>query len=99
MPPICTGSSSKSTNQEDKILLALKYIKNGRIKSYNTLYTGSHNRVSRADIRPNDHKLTQFEEDSLAEWILYIDTCGATPRPATVGEMSNIPFAARSSYL
>ena len=85
MSPFRTGSSSKSTKQEDKILLALKDVKNGRIKSYNTLYTSSHNRVSRTDIRSNDHKLTQFEGDSLTEWILSIDTCGAVPRPATVG--------------
>ncbi|KAJ5234886.1 uncharacterized protein N7469_004054 [Penicillium citrinum] len=50
MPPIRTGSSPKSTNQEGKILLALNDIKNGRIKSihaaaklyeipYTTLYT------------------------------------------------------------
>ncbi|KAJ5590508.1 DNA binding HTH domain Psq-type [Penicillium hetheringtonii] len=109
MPPIRTGSSPKSTNQDGKILLALNDIKNGRIKSihaaaklyeipYTTLYTRSHGRVSRADIRPNGHKLTQFEEDSLAEWIISMDTRGAAPRPATVGEMANILLAARGSY-
>lgn len=109
MPPIRTGSSPKSFNQEDKILLALNDIKNGRIKSihaaaklyeipYTTLYTRSHGRVSRADIRPNGHKLTQFKENSLAEWIISIDTRGAAPRLATVGEMANILLTARSSY-
>ncbi|KAJ5573103.1 hypothetical protein N7450_010087 [Penicillium hetheringtonii] len=56
MPPICTGSSPKSTNQEDKILLVFNNIKNGRIKSiytaaklykilYTTLYIHSYSRL------------------------------------------------------
>jgi hypothetical protein len=52
---------------------------------------------SRVDTRPNGHKLTQLEEDSITEWILSMDTRGAAPRPATVGEMANILLAARGS--
>ncbi|KAJ5569279.1 hypothetical protein N7450_011765 [Penicillium hetheringtonii] len=92
-----------------KILLALNNIKNSRIKSihtaaklykifYITLYIYSHSRVLCADIYPNSHKLIQFEEDLLAEWIISIDICGAASRSATVEEMANILFAVCGSY-
>ena len=69
MPLIRTESSQKSANQEGRILLALSDIKSGRIKSiraaaklYNiprsTLQTRAYGTVSRADTRPNGHKLT-----------------------------------------
>lgn len=52
-------------------------------------------RVSREDTRPNGHKLTQFEEDSLTERILSMDSRGAAPKPSTVRDMANILLAAR----
>ena len=89
--------------------MALNNIKNDRIKSiyaaaklykilYTTLYTHFHGRVSCADIYPNGYKLTQFEENSFAEWIISIDIYGAASRSATVREMANILLAARGSY-
>jgi hypothetical protein len=51
--------------------------------------------MSRVDTRPNSHKLTQLEEDSLVQWILSIDTRGAAPRRATVREIADILLAAR----
>ncbi|KAJ5655071.1 hypothetical protein N7490_002074 [Penicillium lividum] len=108
MTPIRPESRRKSANQEGKILLALEDIKNGRIKSLRTaaklyeiplttLYARTKGRISRVDKRPSGHKLTQFEEDSLTEWIISMDTRGAAPRPATVGKMANILLAARGT--
>jgi hypothetical protein len=108
MPPIRAESSHKLTNQEGKILLALDDIKNGRIKSirgaaklyeipHTTLADRANGIKARVDKRPHGYKLTQFEEDSLTEWILSMDSRGAAPRPSTVREMANILLAARGT--
>jgi hypothetical protein len=108
MPPIRSESSQKSANQEGKILLALSDLKDGRIKSlraaarlydipYTTLADRARGVVSRVDSRATSYKLTDLEEDSLVKWILSIDTRGAAPRPATVGEIANILLATRGS--
>lgn len=105
MPPIRSKSHPKSTNREGKILLALDDIKNCRVKPLraaaklydillSTLHTRAHGQISRAEKRPSGHKLTQFEEGSLTEWIISIGSCGVAPRPATVREMANILLAA-----
>jgi hypothetical protein len=108
MPPIRSESWLKSANQEGKILLALNDIKNGRIQSIRvaaklyeipraTLQTRAYGVVSMVERRHPLYKLTQLEEDSLTEWIISMDTRGAAPRPATVGEMANILLAARGT--
>ncbi|OOQ89508.1 hypothetical protein PEBR_07953 [Penicillium brasilianum] len=108
MPPIRVESSHNPANQEGRILLALSDIKDGRIKSIravaklydiprSTLQTRAHGQISRADKRPSGHKLTQYEEDSLTEWIISMDSRGAAPRPSTVREMANILLAARGT--
>ena len=108
MPPIRSESRQKSANQEGKISLALQTIQNGQIMSIraaarlfsmpeSTLRNRAHSIQSRVDSRPNGHKLTQLEEDSLTKWILSMDACGAAPRQATVQEMANILLAARGS--
>jgi hypothetical protein len=110
MPPIRTESSHKLANQEGNILLALSDIKDGRIKSLraaaklykvplSTLHTRAHGQIPRVDKRPSGHKLTQTEEDSLAEWIISMDARGAAPRPSTVRDMANILLAARGNQL
>jgi hypothetical protein len=106
MPPKRSESWLKSANQEGKIILALKDSENGRVKTLRaaaklydvpptTLHARTDGRISRVDKRPSGHKLTQFEEDSLTEWIISMDSRGAAPRPATVREMANILLAAR----
>jgi hypothetical protein len=106
MPPKRAESAQKSANQEGKILLALRDIKNGRINSLRaaaklyeipltTLHSRATGQTSRVDKRPTGHKLTQLEEDSLTSWILSMDSRGAAPRPSTVREMANILLAAR----
>ena len=108
MPPIRSESRQKSANQEGKIVLALSDIKNGRVKSIReaarlyaipraTLQTCAEGVTSIAERRHPRHKLTLLEDDSLTEWIISMDTRGAAPRPATVGEMANILLAARGS--
>ena len=108
MPPIRSESQQKLANQEGRILLALDDIKNGRIKSLRaaamlyevpitTLHARTEGRISRVEKRPSGHKLTALEEDSLVEWILSMDSRGAAPRPATVGEMANILLATRGT--
>jgi hypothetical protein len=109
MPPIRLETSQKLAYQEDKILLAIDDIKNGRIKSlraasrlYEVSSTIPHARASclpsRVDSRPTSHKLTPLEEYSLTGWIISMDSRGASPWPATVREMANILLAARGSY-
>jgi hypothetical protein len=49
-----------------------------------TLQARSTGRTSRADTRGHGYKLTQLEHDSLAEWVLSMDSCGAALRPSTV---------------
>jgi len=106
MPLIRSESFQKSANQEGKILLALNDIKNSRIKSIravaklyeiprSTLQTRAYSVVSIAKRRNPNQKLTQLEEDSLAKWIISIDTRGAAPRPSTMRDMANILLAAR----
>ena len=108
MPPIRSESSQKLANQEGKVLLALSDIKDGRITSlraaaklyeipFSTLQARADGRIARVDKRPNRYKLTQLEEDALTQWIISMDSRGAAPRPATIGEMANILLAARGS--
>jgi hypothetical protein len=96
-------------NQEGKTQSVLKDLQNGRIKSlraaaklYEVPLTTLHERVqgqsSRLDSRPSGFTLIQLEEDSLTEWILFMDSRGASPRPAAVGIMANILLAAGGSH-
>jgi hypothetical protein len=106
MPPKRSESRQKLANQEGKIELALQDVQQGRIKSlhaaaklydipYTTLHTRSSGISSRVDTRWHSHKLTQYKEDSLAKWIISIDTRGAAPRPSTMRQIANILLAAR----
>lgn len=49
----------------------------------------------RAEQRANNHKLTEFEEISLLQWVLSMDSRKAAPRPAMAQEMANILLAQR----
>jgi hypothetical protein len=44
----------------------------------------------KAEKRANGHKLTEFEEESLVQWILDLDKRGLPPRPSMVRDMANI---------
>jgi hypothetical protein len=80
MPPIRPETSQKLAYQEDKILLALDDIKNGRIKSlraarrlYEVSSTIPHERASglpsRVDSRLTSHKLTPLIGRAFAYWV------------------------------
>ena len=101
MTPIRSQRSRKSVEQEGRILLAVEAIQKQEIRSlreaarryivpYATLRTRRSGITNRVDIRANNHKLTQSEEESLLRWILSMDLRGSAPRPAMVGEMANI---------
>lgn len=90
------------------MLLAIQAIKKEEIKSIreaarcfnvpeSTLRTRLRGTPNRAEARANGHKLTQFEEESLKQWILSLDLRGAAPTQAHVREMANVLLAKRGS--
>ncbi|KAJ5611572.1 hypothetical protein N7528_008677 [Penicillium herquei] len=106
MPPKRTVSAEKDGNQEGRILLAIQAIKNDQITSireaarrFNVPFTSLHRRlnghINRSETRANNHKLNENKEKSLLQWVISMDICGATPRPATVQEMANILLVTR----
>lgn len=108
MPPIRAQKRQKSPGQEGRVLLAIKAIKNEEVTSGRKaadIYTVPETTIRkrrasgtyRSETRANSHKLTQEEEDSLTEWMFSIDARGVAPRPATVGEMTNILREARGA--
>ena len=108
MPPKRSQNAPKSLEREGKPLLAIQAYRNGQFPSLraaalkygvpeSTARTRMNGTPFRADKRHPRHILTQNEEDSLTQWILSLDTRGAAPRPATVGEMANILLVARGS--
>jgi len=108
MPPIRTQNTQKSIEQEGRILLAIKAIKNQEITSireaarrfevpHSTLYDRLRGYQFRRESRANGHKLTQFEEESLIEWILSMDLRGNPPRPSLVKDMANLLLASRGT--
>ena len=104
MPPKQRQSARKSIEQEGRILLAISAIQNREIRTiceaarrFDVPRSTLTNRIRGCTLRPeqraNGHKLSCTEEDTLLQWILSIDLCGAAPRPAIVQEMANILLA------
>jgi hypothetical protein len=100
MPPIRNKNPKDSVEQEGRILLAISDFQNGKISTiaqaariYNVPRTTLRNRLhgtqQRSLIRANNHKLTQFEEESLVKWVLDLDRRGLPPRHSLVREMAN----------
>src|SRR4051812_14439094 len=97
MPPIRKRNLAE---QEGRILLAISDLQIGRIlcvaqaaSIYNIPRTTLQDRLSgtqqRSLVRANNHKLTQFEEESPVKWILDLDKRGLPPRHSLVREMAN----------
>ena len=91
MPPKRKEKSKDLIEQEGRILLAISDFQNSKIpivtqvaRIYNiprtTLRNRLHGTQQRAFVRANNHKLTQFEEESLVKWILDLDRRGLPPR-------------------
>jgi hypothetical protein len=104
MPPIRDKRSKNLAEQESPILLAISDLQSGRIlhiakaaSIYNIPRTTLRKRLngiqSRSIVRANNHKLTQFEEESLVKWVLDLDRRGfppqRPPRHSLVREMAN----------
>jgi hypothetical protein len=104
MPPIRNKNQSISQEQEGRVLLAISDLQNQKIstigraaKIYNVPRTTLRDRLKgtqqRSQTRANNHKLTEFEEESLVKWILDLDKRGLPPRPSMVRDMANILLA------
>jgi hypothetical protein len=100
MPPIRKKDPLESAHTEGRIELAISDLKNGRIRSIReaariytvprtTLQDRLHGVQYQRAIRANNHKLTQFEEESLVKWVLDLDRRGFPPRHSLVREMAN----------
>lgn len=88
-------NSISSTNQEGRILFTISAIKKQQIRNVReaarvysvprtTLQRQLNGYSSRTELRANSHKLTKNEEESLIQWILSLNRCGASPRPVIV---------------
>ena len=108
MPPIRSQKAQKSIEQEGRILLAIRAIKNQEISSVrgaarrfevpeSTLRDRLHGHQFKPEARANSHKLTQFEEESLVKWILSMDLRGNPPRPSMAKDMANLLLASRGT--
>jgi hypothetical protein len=104
MPPIRKRNPLKSAEIEGKIQLAISDLKNGNISSireavriYTIPRTTLQDRLKgtqyKSAKRANNHKLTEFEEESLVKWILDLCKRGLPPRPSMVRDMANILLA------
>ncbi|RJE17558.1 hypothetical protein PHISCL_10103, partial [Aspergillus sclerotialis] len=96
-----TNSTDLAIQREGRILLAIKAIQNGQIKSiqaaakaYNvprqTLSYRLHGRASRVESTPNGRKLTTTEESILRNWIISADQRDLPPRIKNTREMAEI---------
>jgi len=103
---MATPTQAKSSNQEDRILLAIQSIKQGHIQSIRaaamsydvpkaTLRRRAHGITSRRDSTPNSRKLTPYEESALIQYILDLDSRGFPPRPQAVQEMADLLLSDR----
>ena len=101
-----TNTADLAVQREGRILLALKAIQKGQIKStraaakaYNvsesTLRDRKNSRVSRVESLPNGRKLTAQEEQLLLNWILSADQRGLPPQIHIVREMAQILLQSR----
>jgi hypothetical protein len=97
-----------SPYKEGRILLAIQAIKQGQIQSirataasydipYTTLYRRIHGTASRRDSAPNSCKLSPYEEGTIVQYILDLDSRGFPPRPQAVREMADLLLAERDA--
>lgn len=100
MPPIHDENQPNSQEKEGRVLLAISDLQNKRIptigraaKIYDVPRTTLRDRLEgtqqRSQTRANNHKLSEFEEESLVKWISDLARRGLPPRPSMVRDMAN----------
>ncbi|KAL2697510.1 hypothetical protein AAEP93_011414 [Penicillium crustosum] len=109
MPPIRGQKAQKSVEQEGRLLLAIKAIKNGRFTSVaaaarsfevprSTLQDRMKGITSWSDIRATGHKFTQLEEESIQDWLISMDHRGAALTIAILRDMANLLLEHRGDH-
>jgi hypothetical protein len=98
----------QSSFQEGRILLAIHAIEQDQIQgiraaaaSYDVpwerLRDRLHGTPSRRDCTPNSRKLSPYEEATIVQYILDLDSRGFPPRPQAVREMADLLLAERDA--
>jgi hypothetical protein len=109
MPPIRGKKAQKSIDQEGRLLLAIKAIKNGQIPSItaaarsfevarSTLQDRIKGTTSWSDTRGTGYKLTILEEESIQDWLISMDNRGATLTIAMLKDMANLLLVNRGDH-
>ncbi|KAJ5337526.1 zinc finger protein [Penicillium brevicompactum] len=109
MPPIRGQKAQKSIEQEGRILLAIKALKNGRFISVaaaarsfevprSTLQDRMKGITSWSDTRAIGHKFTQLEEESIQDWLISMDHRGAALTIAMLRDMANLLLKNRGEH-
>ena len=108
MPPKRTEKAQKFIEQEGRILLAIKAIQNGQIPSVaaaarsfdvprSTLRARLTGRTNRSDARPNGHKFTETEEESIQDWLISMDSRGGALTVEMLRDMANLLLQRRGN--
>lgn len=109
MPPQSSDKKNKLTEQEGRLLLAIKAIKNGRYPSaaaaarsfaipISTLKARIKGRESATEKRPTGHIFSQIEEQSIGNWLLNMGSRGATLTLPMLRDMANfLPSAQKKT--
>ncbi|CEL10571.1 hypothetical protein ASPCAL13688 [Aspergillus calidoustus] len=101
MPPKSRQSRQNLVEQEGRIQLAIKALKNCEILSirrvaetFNVPYTTLSDQLSghlfQGELRNHNLRLSKTQEETLIQWIISRDTRGVAPRPSHVQQMANI---------
>ncbi|KAJ5135285.1 uncharacterized protein N7515_004563 [Penicillium bovifimosum] len=109
MPPIRGKKAQKSVEQEGRILLAIKAIKDGRITSVaaaarsfeiprSTLQDRMKGASSWSDMRAAGHKFTHLEEESIQDWLTSMNDRGATLTITMLKDMANLLLETRGDH-
>ncbi|EED22381.1 conserved hypothetical protein [Talaromyces stipitatus ATCC 10500] len=97
MPPIRTGRTQNSSNQEGRNLIYSSSCTDIYDVPFTTLQRRLTGTQYRGEKRANGHILTQYEEESLLKWILDLDKRGLPPRPSLVQDMADLLLSQHGS--
>jgi hypothetical protein len=99
---------AQSLQKEGRITLAIQAFQQGHFSNlkeacnmydapYSTTRDRVDGRVSQADLRPTNRKLTDTEESTLVQWILSMATRGLPVRTDSIQKMADILLEKRSN--